>query len=123
MRADRQIYIAGLYAKQPSRGQPQADLLFGQLDDVLKKTGSDMRHLVKSHVLRERRRRRTLGRQNTPQGFRPRPPAGSIQIDGSRSRPPTTHDDHRHDRCGGRVVDPTLPGLLGPGQSDALRGP
>ena len=48
MRADRQIYIAGLYAKQPSRGQPQADLLFGQLNGVLKKTGSDMRHLVKA---------------------------------------------------------------------------
>jgi len=48
MRADRQIYIAGLYAKQPSRGQPQADLLFGQLNEVLKETGSDMRHLVKA---------------------------------------------------------------------------
>ncbi|MFW6171833.1 MAG: RidA family protein [Planctomycetota bacterium] len=48
MRADRQIYIAGLYANQPSRGQPQAELLFGQLDHVLKKTGSDMRHLVKA---------------------------------------------------------------------------
>jgi enamine deaminase RidA (YjgF/YER057c/UK114 family) len=48
MRADRQIYIAGLYASKPSRGEPQADLLFGQLDEVLKKTGSDMRHLVKA---------------------------------------------------------------------------
>ncbi|MFO7907966.1 MAG: RidA family protein [Planctomycetota bacterium] len=47
-RTDRQIYIAGLYANEPSRGQPQADLLFGQLDEVLKKTGSDMRHLVKA---------------------------------------------------------------------------
>ena len=48
MQADRQIYIAGLYANQPSRGQSQADLLFGQMDEVLKKTGSDMRHLVKA---------------------------------------------------------------------------
>ena len=48
MRADRQIYIAGLYANQPSRGQPQADLLFGQLNEVLQETGSDMRHLVKA---------------------------------------------------------------------------
>ncbi len=48
MRADRQIYIAGLYAHKPSRGEPQADLLFGQLDEVLKRTGSDMRHLVKA---------------------------------------------------------------------------
>jgi enamine deaminase RidA (YjgF/YER057c/UK114 family) len=47
--ADRQIYIAGLYASKPSRGEPQAHLLFGQLDEVLKKTGSDMRHLVKTN--------------------------------------------------------------------------
>lgn len=48
MSADRQIYIAGLYAGKPSRGEQQANLLFGQLDEVLKKTGSDMRHLVKA---------------------------------------------------------------------------
>ena len=48
MQADRQIYIAGLYANEQSRGQPQADLLFGQLDAALKMTGSDMRHLVKA---------------------------------------------------------------------------
>jgi enamine deaminase RidA (YjgF/YER057c/UK114 family) len=48
MRANRQIYIPGLYAKEPSRGQPQADLLFGQLEEILKRTGSDMRHLVKA---------------------------------------------------------------------------
>lgn len=48
MRADRQIYIAGLYASEPSRGQPQAELLFGQLETVLGKTGSDMRHLAKA---------------------------------------------------------------------------
>jgi enamine deaminase RidA (YjgF/YER057c/UK114 family) len=48
MRAPRQIYIAGLYANKPSRGQPQAEQLFGQLKDILGKTGSDMRHLVKA---------------------------------------------------------------------------
>lgn len=48
MRAERQIYISGLYASKPSRGEPQADLLFGQLADILTKTGSDMRHLVKA---------------------------------------------------------------------------
>jgi enamine deaminase RidA (YjgF/YER057c/UK114 family) len=48
MRAPRQIYIAGLYAGEPSRGEKQADLLFAQLGDILKKTGSDMRHLVKA---------------------------------------------------------------------------
>ncbi len=48
MRADRQIYLSGLYASKPSRGQSQADLLFGQLAEILAKTGSDMRHLVKA---------------------------------------------------------------------------
>ncbi len=48
MRAKRQIYIAGLYASKPSRGEPQADLLFGQLQEILTKTGSDMRHLVRA---------------------------------------------------------------------------
>ncbi len=48
MRADRQIYIAGLYASEPSRGEPQANLLFGQLQEILTRTGSDMRHLVKA---------------------------------------------------------------------------
>ncbi len=48
MRAKQQIYIAGLYASKPSRGELQADLLFGRLQDILAKTGSDMRHLVKA---------------------------------------------------------------------------
>jgi enamine deaminase RidA (YjgF/YER057c/UK114 family) len=47
LRGDRQIYISGLYARVPSRGEPQAVYLFDQLQDVLKKSGSDMRHLVK----------------------------------------------------------------------------
>lgn len=48
MRAPRQIYISGLYASRPSRSNTQSDLLFGQLADVLSKTGSDIRHLVKA---------------------------------------------------------------------------
>ncbi len=48
MRADRQIYLSGLHASKPSRGEPQADLLFGQLAEILAKTGSDIRHLVKA---------------------------------------------------------------------------
>ena len=48
MRAERQIYISGLYAREPSRGEPQANLLFGQLQEILTNTGSDMRHLVKA---------------------------------------------------------------------------
>ena len=48
MRARQQIYIAGLYAREPSRGEPQAKYLFDQLEEILAKTGSDMRHLVKA---------------------------------------------------------------------------
>jgi enamine deaminase RidA (YjgF/YER057c/UK114 family) len=48
MRAKRQIYLSGLYASKPSRGEPQADDLFGQLREVLAKHGSDMRHLVRA---------------------------------------------------------------------------
>jgi len=78
MQADRQIYIAGLYANQPSRGQPQADLLFGQLDDVLKKTGSDMRHLVKAtYYVSDDDAARWVDRTR-PKVFDPdRPPAAS----------------------------------------------
>jgi len=48
MRAKQQIYIAGLYAREPSRGEPQAKYLFEQLEEILAETGSDMRHLVKA---------------------------------------------------------------------------
>ncbi len=48
MRAERQIYISGLYARKPSRGEPQANDLFGRLKEILKETGSDLRHLVKA---------------------------------------------------------------------------
>lgn len=78
MRADRQIYIAGLYASKPSRGQPQADLLFAQLDEVLQKTGSDMRHLVKAtYYVSDNDAARWVDRTR-PKVFDPvRPPAAS----------------------------------------------
>jgi len=47
LETERQIYISGLYARQPSRGEPQAIYVFEQLQEILAKTGSDMRHLVK----------------------------------------------------------------------------
>jgi enamine deaminase RidA (YjgF/YER057c/UK114 family) len=47
VQTERQIYISGLYARQPSRGEPQAVYVFEQLQEILAKTGSDMRHLVK----------------------------------------------------------------------------
>jgi enamine deaminase RidA (YjgF/YER057c/UK114 family) len=78
MRASRQIYIPGLYASKPSRGQPQADLLFAQLDDVLKRTGSDMRHLVKAtYYVTDNDAARWIDRTR-PKVFDPvRPPAAS----------------------------------------------
>ncbi len=48
VRTDRQIYISGQYAKVPSRGEPQAKHVFEQLQTILTKTGSDMRHLAKA---------------------------------------------------------------------------
>ncbi len=47
LQTDRAIYLSGLYARQPSRGEPQGLDVFGQLQEVLEKVGSDMRHLVK----------------------------------------------------------------------------
>jgi len=44
----RQIYLSGIYASVPSRGEPQADDVFGQLQTLLNKTGSDLRHMVKA---------------------------------------------------------------------------
>ena len=78
MQAKRQIYIAGLYARQPSRGQPQADLLFGQLAEVLSQTGSDMRHLVKAtYYVSDNDAARWIDRTR-PKLFDPeRPPAAS----------------------------------------------
>ncbi|NLY01743.1 MAG: RidA family protein [Rhodopirellula sp.] len=48
VRTDRQIYISGQYARQPSRGEAQAKFVFDQLQEILKKTGSDMRHMAKA---------------------------------------------------------------------------
>jgi enamine deaminase RidA (YjgF/YER057c/UK114 family) len=78
MGASRQIYIPGLYASKPSRGQPQADLLFAQLGDVLKRTGSDMRHLVKAtYYVSDNDAARWIDRTR-PKLFDPvRPPAAS----------------------------------------------
>ena len=78
MRAPRQIYLAGLYANQPSRGQPQAEQLFGQLKDILGETGSDMRHLVKAtYYVSDDDAARWVDRTR-PKVFDPvRPPAAS----------------------------------------------
>lgn len=47
LQTERQIYISGIYARQPCRGEPQGLAVFEQLQEILTKTGSDMRHLVK----------------------------------------------------------------------------
>ncbi len=78
LRGDRQIFLSGLYAKQPSRGEPQAVDLFDRLQDVLKKSGSDMRHLVKaSYYVSDDDAARWIDRLR-PRVFDPlRPPAAS----------------------------------------------
>ncbi len=47
LQTDHAIYLSGIYARQPSRGEPQGLYVFGQLEETLAKVGSDMRHLVK----------------------------------------------------------------------------
>jgi enamine deaminase RidA (YjgF/YER057c/UK114 family) len=78
LQTDTQIYISGLYAAKPSRGEPQAVDLFGRLQDVLSKTGSDMRHLVKAtYYVSDDDAARWVDRTR-PRVFDPaRPPAAS----------------------------------------------
>ena len=47
VRCERQIYISGLYSRVNGRGEPQANDVFAHLQEILAKTGSDMRHMVK----------------------------------------------------------------------------
>ena len=78
LRTDPQIFISGQYASKPSRGQPQADLVFGQLQKILDETGSDMRHLVKAtYYVADHDAARWVDRTR-PKIFDPnRPPAAS----------------------------------------------
>jgi enamine deaminase RidA (YjgF/YER057c/UK114 family) len=47
LKTERVIYISGISAREPSRGEPQGVFVFEQLQEILTKVGSDMRHLVK----------------------------------------------------------------------------
>ena len=42
------IFIGDLHAETPGTGEEQVNSIFAQLQDVLAKTGSDLRHLVKA---------------------------------------------------------------------------
>jgi enamine deaminase RidA (YjgF/YER057c/UK114 family) len=46
--SQRQIFVSGLLARAKGKGEAQADDVFDQLQAILEKTGSDMRHLVKA---------------------------------------------------------------------------
>jgi len=78
LRADRRFYLAGQYARKPSRGQPQAVYVFEQLQEILDKIGSDMRHLVKAtYYVADHDASRWVDRTR-PTVFDPlRPPAAS----------------------------------------------
>ncbi len=75
---ERQIYISGQYARVPSRGEPQAKYVFQQLQEILAKAGSDMRHLVKgTYYVCDHDAARWVDRTR-PKVFDPdRPPAAS----------------------------------------------
>ena len=78
VRTNRQIYISGQYAREPSRGEPQALYVFEQLQEILDETGSDMRHLVKgTYYAADHDASRWIDRTR-PTVFDPdRPPAAS----------------------------------------------
>ncbi len=78
VRTDRQIYISSQYARQPSRGQPQAVFVFEQLEEILRQTGSDMRHMAKgTYYVADHDASRWIDRTR-PTVFDPdRPPAAS----------------------------------------------
>jgi enamine deaminase RidA (YjgF/YER057c/UK114 family) len=78
LQTDKQIYISGLYARVPSRGEPQAVYLFEQLQEILAKSGSDIRHLVKAtYYVSDDDAARWIDRAR-PRYFDPaRPPAAS----------------------------------------------
>ncbi|MGB7157738.1 MAG: Rid family hydrolase [Tepidisphaeraceae bacterium] len=42
------VYTAGLYSRQPGSGEQQVLSIFEQLQDVLKQSGSDLKHLAKA---------------------------------------------------------------------------
>jgi enamine deaminase RidA (YjgF/YER057c/UK114 family) len=48
VRTPRQLYISSLYARQAGRGQEQALDVFDQLQSILERTGSDLRHMAKA---------------------------------------------------------------------------
>ena len=48
VRTDRQIYVSGLFARKPGRGQEQALDVFDQLKSILAQAGSDLRHMAKA---------------------------------------------------------------------------
>jgi len=78
LQSERQIYISSLYARVPSRGEPQAIYLFEHLQEILAKAGSDMRHLAKAtYYVSDDDAARWIDRTR-PQFFDPeRPPAAS----------------------------------------------
>jgi len=48
VRCERQIYVSSLFARKPSPPQAQALDVFDQLQDILDRTGSDLRHMAKA---------------------------------------------------------------------------
>ena len=48
VRCERQIYVSSLFARKAGRGQDQALDVFDQLQVILDRTGSDLRHMAKA---------------------------------------------------------------------------
>lgn len=76
---DRQIYIAGLSAREPGDGEFQLRDIFEQLEAILSKTGSDLLHLAKAtYYVSGDDANQMLG-ELRPEYYDPqRPPAASL---------------------------------------------
>ncbi|MBI3866487.1 MAG: RidA family protein [Planctomycetia bacterium] len=78
MSAGPSIYISGLYGKTANNGATEVREIFGELKDVLGKTGSDLRHLVKATYYVSTNEASTKLGEIRPEYYDPkRPPAAS----------------------------------------------
>lgn len=74
----RTIYVSGLYSREAADGAGQVTDVFAQLQEILKQSGSDMRHLAKATYYVSDNDASTKLNEIRPQLYDPqRPPAAS----------------------------------------------
>jgi enamine deaminase RidA (YjgF/YER057c/UK114 family) len=74
----RQIFVSGLFAREPGDGEAQVRDVFAQLEQILSATGSDLRHLAKATYYVSDDDASTMLNKLRPEFYDPeRPPAAS----------------------------------------------